>query len=157
MKCRGKNSIGLVVIYGEINVSLEVFGAGFSCVGSSERFNQLLTSDREHVLGLLPDNHFILESALLVSKIRQGLTEIDVGLLQVVRQLGSFRRSVGQLLLDRRQHRANLLESRVGQLLGALLLERVHHVGHGGLARHVGRGGVGVRVALCLLGGHRNN
>ena len=147
-----KNPIGLVVIDGEINVSLEVVGAGFSCAGSSERFNQLLTSDREHVLDLLPDNHFVLESVLLVSKIRQGLTEIDVGLLQVVRQLGSFRRSVGQLLLDRLQHRDDLLQSRVAQLLGALLLERVHHVGHGGLARLVGRGG-----AFCLLGGHRNN
>ena len=91
MKCQEKNSIGLVVIYGEINVSLEVFGSGCSCVGSSERFNrgsgsaQLLMNDREHVPGLLPDNYFILESVLLGSKIRLGLIEIDVGIPQVVR------------------------------------------------------------------------
>ena len=91
MKCQEKNSIGLVVIYEEINVSLEVFGSGFSCVGSSERFNhgfgsvQLLMSDREHALGLLPDNYFIFASVLAVSKIRPGLIEIDVSLLQVVR------------------------------------------------------------------------
>ena len=42
-------------------------------------------SDREHVLGLLPDNYFIFESVLAVSKIRPGLIEIDVSLLQVVR------------------------------------------------------------------------
>ena len=84
MKCQEKNSIGLVVIYGEINVSLELFGSGCSCVGSSERFNrgsgsaQLLMSDRELLLGLLPGNYFVVPLALALTKLRIGLVKAAV-------------------------------------------------------------------------------